>query len=368
MTVTAADPDPLDPAAIDQQLADDLEAVTDAQTRALVAAWALAWSEVSADLTDALTEAMADGAAVTLTTVVRVDRLARVLAQIADRLDDLATAAGITITTDLADVVDRAVDGQVQLMAAQVAAQADRATRGDAQDPETADQRRERLGIDRRPRTSALDAIVQRFTDRVLSDLAPVADETYEVIQRELTRGVAVGDNPRITARRMVARAEDHFNFGLQRALVVSRTETLDAYRTAAAAQQDEHAGILAGWVWLAHLGPRTCRSCIANHGQVFTLDIEGPIDHQQGRCSRTPLVAEDDGSVDMSWVPDAETFFAGLTAAEQVGILGKAGFRAWQRGEFPMSAWTQRRTADGWRDSMVPASPADRAPVAVAG
>lgn len=334
--------------AVEQQLVEDLEAITDAQTRALVQAWALAWSEISADLVDALTTVMADGTKVTAAAVVRSTRLAQQLAVVADRLDDLAVEAGVTITRDLADVVDQAVDGQIGLIHAQF----------ENDDPRRTDVRRAST-------SRALDAMVSRLTERITSQTLPLGDETYEVIQRELVRGVAVGSNPRETARRMVNRAEDKWNFGLTRALTISRTELLDASREAAAAEQDEHADVLAGWLWLAHLGPRTCRSCLAMHGRLFTLVEPGPNDHQQGRCSRCPVVkGVDGGEPDLSWVPDADEHFASLDVEDQKAILGRDGYRAWAAGDFPRETWTKTRSNDGWRDSQVPAAPGESAGV----
>jgi hypothetical protein len=330
--------------AVEQQLQDDLDQITDTQTRALVAAWATAWSEVSAELLDTLAGIMADGTRVTAATIVRVPRLAQELAGIADRLDELATSAGITITRDLGDVVARAADGQIGLMLAQLG----------EDDP--------RVGrMARRTPSAALRALVDRFTSRVTAQTLPLADQTYEVIQRELVRGVAVGSNPRATARRMVARAEDHFNFGLTRALTISRTETLDAHREAARVEQDRHADVLAGWLWLAHLSPRTCRSCLAMNGRLFPLEVAGPHDHQQGRCSRCPVVKGADGTEpDLSWVPDADAYFEALPEADQRAILGRQGYQAWASGVFPREQWTKTRSADGWRNSQVPAAPGD--------
>lgn len=325
-------PPRLSPYDVEQQLAAELDQITDAQVKAIVAAWALAWSEVSADLFDALNDVLAGGGQITAATIVRVARLQETLAAIADRLEDLTDAAGITITSDLDDVLDQAVDGTARLIGAQVAKL-----------------RRSR------PPSAALAAIVRRTTEQITSDLLPVADETYAIIQRELIRGVAAGDNPRETARRMVARAEEMWNFGRSRAENIARTEMLDAYRAGAAEGEKQYAHLLAGWAWLCHLGPRTCRSCLSMHGRIFDLDVPGPEDHQQGRCSRCPVVK---GQEDMAWLPSAAEHFDSLAPEDQEAILGRKGYRAWLAGDFPIEDWAQRRENDGWRNSYVPAQP----------
>lgn len=337
--MSTATPERPDPYAVELALAAALAEIVDAQDADITRAWSAAWSEVSAELLDILTVILADVGRVNATAVVRFERLAGVLAAIADRLDDLAGALGISVTNDLAAVLDQAQAGTVELIAAQRLAR----------------------GVPGREVPSpALEAIVRRTTQQVTSRLVPLADETYAVILGELTRGVAAGDNPRQTAARMLERAENHFNFGRSRAVNIARTETLDAYREGARVTELAHADLLAGWAWLAHLGPRTCRSCLAMHGRVFDLEVPGPDDHQQGRCARVPVVREEDGSVDLTWLPSAEEHFASLSAREQQAILGVSGWKAWLAGDFPIEAWTKTRETEGWRNSQVPASPSD--------
>lgn len=337
---TPEQPNPYD---VELVLAAALAQVVDAQDADITRAWATAWSEISAELLDILAVILADAGRVNATAVVRYERLAAVLGGIADRLDDLAGGLAATVTNDLADVIAQAKAGTVELIAAQRLA---RTVPGSEVPP------------------AALNAIVRRTTEQVTSLAQPLADETYAIVLRELTRGVAAGDNPRQTAARMVQRAEDLHNFGRSRAVTIARTETLDAYREGARVTQFAHADVLAGWAWVAHLGPRTCRSCLAMHGQVFGLDVPGPHDHQQGRCARVPVVREEDGSVDLSWLPSAEEHFASLPKAEQVDLLGLKGYDAWVAGDFPIADWTKTRHTDGWRDSQVPAAPGLRSSV----
>lgn len=233
-------PERPDPYELEVALAAALARISDAQTAGITQAWARAWGEVATDLLDALEVVLADGNAVTRMSIVRYQRLARALAAIADVLVDLAGMIGITISDDLDDVLAMAEDGTAQLITAQLL---------------------DDVAFEPRPvAPDALTAIVRRTTQQVTSAALPLADETYAVILRELTRGVAAGDSPRETAKRMVDRAENHWNFGHQRALTIARTETLDAYREAARVSQSGYADILYGWVWIAHLGPRTCR------------------------------------------------------------------------------------------------------------
>jgi hypothetical protein len=127
----------------------------------------------------------------------------------------------VTITSDLARVVQDAVAAQREILTTQL--------------PGLVDPRD--LLVNVRPRDRAFDVIVQRATEQITTRLRPLAPAADAAVRRELIRGVAVGSNPRATAARMVERAGGEFDGGLTRALVISRTETLDAHRAAAKAR-----------------------------------------------------------------------------------------------------------------------------------
>jgi hypothetical protein len=261
---------------------------------------------------------------------------------IADTLQRLAEDAGIRITGDLQAVIDAAGGAQASVI--------------DSQLPSGSHLLRD-LESWARVDAGQISAIVQRTTEQITSLTQVLSGEAYDVVRRELIRGVAAGSSPRATAARMVRRAEKGFNGGLNRALVISRTEMLDAHRTAAALGQAQHADVLAGWRWLAQCDTRTCPSCWAQNGTLHDLDEFGPDDHQQGRCARVPVTkpwSELGLQVEepVSLFPDAQGLFEALPAAEQLRILGPARYEAWVSGRFPMDQWSVRRTTPGWRDS----------------
>lgn len=320
-----------------------VQQVTDQQTRDLTAAWVAAWAEVSGDLTDTLAEllAAADGGKVTRAYMLRSVRLRGMLTVIAGHLQDLTAAAGVTITSDLAKVVADAAEAQREILAAQLP----------TMDPRD-------LLVDVPLTDRALEAIVKRSTQQITSRLKPLSSTAYAAVRRELVRGVAAGSGPRETAARMVKRANGQFDGGLTRALVISRTETLDAHRVAAKAEQDQQSDVLAGWIWLCHLSPRTCPSCLVKHGTLHELDEPGPHDHQQGRCSRMPKVKgwADLGFADVDepddLVQDARAWFDALPVADQVAILGRRRLDLLLAGEIEWSDLTTKRETPGWRDS----------------
>lgn len=326
------------------QLRRELDRILDRQTRDLVEAWVLAWDEISPDLTAVLLEMLTASDRVTRAQLLRSTRLRKVLALIARQLDDLAVAAGVRIIGDLQAVIDAAGGAQASVIDSQLPPAS-----------ELLDDLESWSRVDERQ----VAAIVRRATEQITSRLQPLSAETQDLIRRELIRGVASGSNPKATAARMVRRAEKAFNgnLSLSRALRISRTEILDAHRAAAAVAQAQHADVLAGWTWLAKLDIKTCPSCWSQHGTVHDLAEPGPDDHQQGRCARVPVTKSwADLGFDIpeppSLLPDAEGMFEDLPSEDQLEILGPARYAAWVRGDYPMTAWSQRRTTPGWRDS----------------
>jgi len=252
-----------------------LAKMVDQTTADLVRAWAQAWDEVAGDLRDTVIAIASDyetGDPIPRTAFARSTRLQLMLAYIGEQLDALAQQAGVRIVRDLHQVVQDAAGAQSSIISAMLPG----GPRPAALSPA-------------RVETKALDAIVERTTGEITSRLKPLSPAAQDAVRRELIRGVAVGIGPRDVAAQMVGRAEGGFNGGLDRALVIARTEMLDAHRLAAEYAQGQHGEVLTGWVWLAHLSAATCRSCIAQNGSVHSLSEPGPFDHQQGRCSRMP-------------------------------------------------------------------------------
>lgn len=336
--------------ALQAELDAQLAAVSTAQEAVLIAAWAAAWTEVAGDLQDALLDLLVDAATATgrvsRAAMLRSVRLRAVLADITGRLGTLTAEAGVTITADLAAVVTDAAEAQRAIARAQLPDEDLPEDLADLLDGEVS-------GRTRR----VLERIVERTTEDITSRLRPVSAETAAAIRAELVRAVSVGENPRRTAARMVERTERRFNGGLNRALVIARTEVVDAHRAAAEAEQAAEADVLAGWTWLCHLDTRTCISCLVRHGELHPLDEQGPNDHPQGRCVRMPktktwaeLGIDLDEPEDS--VPDARAWFDALTEAEQRSILGPTRYRLYVAGEIAWEDLSQRRENAGWRES----------------
>lgn len=168
---------------------------------------------------------------------------------------------------------------------------------------------------------------------RVLLDELPF--DAAKRARETLVVGLAAGDNPRVIARAL----RTSMGGNLARALRISRTEILGAYRRAAISRYREHSGVLAGWVWIAELGPRTCAACLALHGTVHPLD-EQFASHPNCRCTPAPLtktwaeLGVTDPSVKetrFSVAESGEDWFARQPRAVQLRILGPSKLAAYE-------------------------------------
>lgn len=321
--------------------------ILDTRTRAMVEAWTRAWDQTQAELDSILTEITATtgaGGTVPVSTLTRHRRLQAAITALHQTLQALAGQALTGIQADITDIIDAADEAHTAMITAQLPAAAATTQAG--------------ITVMRADPTQ-IKAILARSVETITRDMDTMPDQVAATIRHELVRAITVGENPRVTARRMVRRVEDRFNFGLTRAMVISRTETLDAQRTAAKATQDANLDVLAGWVWQAHIDDRTCRGCVAMHGSLHDLDEPGPIDHHQGRCARVPKTKtwrELGFDIDEpeSLITDGEHAFERLSEGTQRAILGK-DYDAWKKGDYPVSDWVRTRKNDGWRDSIAP-------------
>lgn len=322
-----------------------LSGVTDAQARALLVAWARAWDEISVELDRAIRDMVAaaqDGRPV-VHRKITARQAAQALQHASVQLEALILATGVRATVDVWEMVRRGM------------ADADAVTR--LQLPGSL--RTTVVRVDARQ----LDAIVQRTTEQITARHVWLAADAQDTMKRELVRTLAVGDNPRVAARRMMSQAQSVFAGGRSRALTIARTEQLDAYRNASQRHNLQNRAVLQGWRWIADLSERTCRSCLAMHGTDHPVQEAGPIDHHQGRCTRVPVTkswAELGVDVDEpdDMTPDAQAWFNSQPEQVQRDILTNRGYEAYQRGDYPMSDWSSRRRTEGWRDSRVPSTP----------
>nr|DAE99997.1 MAG TPA: putative head morphogenesis protein [Caudoviricetes sp.] len=269
---------------------------------------------------------------------------------LSEQLRGVLTAHGIQLDTDLAALVRAAESDARALIAAQLPAGVSIAFNQVA--------------------AQQTAWIVNRATQQVTTRHYMLQAEDTEAMKRELVRSIPIGANPRETARRVIKAVQGVFNGGLHRARVIARTEQIDAYRAAAAATHQANRHMLKGWQWVAALSERTCRSCLAMHGTLHPLNEPGPLDHQQGRCTRVPVTKswkelgfqgdEPPGRVSPG---DGEKWLRNQPRKVQEHILGVDGLVQWETGNWPSVQWSELRTTGGWRDSYGAAKPPKAGP-----
>lgn len=322
-----------------------LSDITGIATRHLVEAWARAWTQIEAEWLIAIEDLIAtgDGDWPPRAQIDRASRAMRALDLATREILELAEFTGVTVVSATQDAVGAAAEWEARLIASQM--------------PRAAGSKAELTVAFDRVDADALGAIVERTTEQITALSKPLPKLATEAMKRALVRGVAVGENPRVAAASMVRRVEGAFNGGLTRALVIARTEIIDAHRSAAAAAQFANEDVLAGWVWTAQLDSRTCPSCWSQHGALHALDETGPNDHQQGRCARVPKTKswrELGFNLDEppSVLPDAQTAFLAMSAADQLAVMGPVRLQALDSGAMAWSDLSMKVTTKGWRDS----------------
>lgn len=162
-----------------------------------------------------------------------------------------------------------------------------------------------------------------------------------------ITDGIAVGQNPRKIARLLNRNLQNSLGTGLKSTLTTVRTAQIKAYQLANHATYSANPRIVPHWIWHANIGdPRTCLSCIAQHGTRHPV-TETLNDHHNGRCAPlpAPISYADLGLSIPDPVPRFETgkeWFARQSKTQQRKIMGDSRFEAFEAGKFQFEDLSQ--------------------------
>lgn len=193
------------------------------------------------------------------------------------------------------------------------------------------------------------------------SDGSPVAklfagfgEDAAQTVKNALISGVALGKNPRIIAKEV----QSALSVPLSRALVISRTESIRAYRSANLETYRANSDVVDMWIWSADLSARTCAMCIAMNGTEHPLSEEFA-SHPQCRCAPVPKTKSwsDLGYAGIPdtnlGIQDGEEWFSKQSEATQRAILGtKAGYEAYKRGDVSLSDFVGHASDPEWGKS----------------
>jgi hypothetical protein len=122
--------------------------------------------------------------------------------------------------------------------------------------------------------------------DQLLIDIVP---DSKQIFYDTLVDGVARGIGPEALGRALAQATE----LPLHRAMTISRTETMRAYRSASLRSMAANSDILSGWQWsCAPSG--ACLACQGKDGHVYPLTMQFFPSHVRCRCSPLPVLKDD--------------------------------------------------------------------------
>lgn len=171
------------------------------------------------------------------------------------------------------------------------------------------------------------------------------AREGAEHIGRKLVEGVALGWNPRRIAALMRGNLKNEGNpleLPRTRALMISRTESLRAYRMASL-QTYAASGVVVGWRRLCAKSKRTCLSCLSRDGEFHKLtDVFE--EHPSGRCTPVPALE--------TTPPPRQTgaeWFEAQSDATKREMMSTSAFELYKSGKIALRDFEGRRTSRKW-------------------
>ena len=184
--------------------------------------------------------------------------------------------------------------------------------------------------------------------------LAPLGAEARDGILQGLAEGIALGKSPRETARLV----RNRFGMPLTRALTISRTETLRAFREATRQQYQANPNVVKGYRRTSAKDSRVCMACIALDGKLYRVDE--PLDnHPNCRCALVPeVISYRDLGLNIP-DDDAQPETAGdwckaQPEETQRQMMGNARFEAWQDGEIDLEDMVKISHNNTWGDAAV--------------
>ncbi len=176
--------------------------------------------------------------------------------------------------------------------------------------------------------------------------LAQAWPDAVEGLTNELLTGIALGRNPRVIAKRMT---ENGLSVGLQRSMVLARTEQLRAYRQASQAQYKESRVVKSYKRMSAHDGS-VCLGCLVLDGQEFALEVEFE-EHPAGRCALLPILT---GANRVTW-ESGETWLKAQSQDTQRQIMGDQRYELWKDGNVKFADMATKREDATWGNSWGP-------------
>lgn len=188
---------------------------------------------------------------------------------------------------------------------------------------------------------AAVEAIVGQVQEgtalaSLFDEIAPLARGKAE---EALVNAVVQGWNPRKTA----VEFRRALGIPLNRALLISRTETIRAYREATRATYEANSDVVTGWRWTASKSIRTCLNCLSRDGRIYPLEKPLP-QHPNCRCTLVPVIIgiPDDAQTGAEW-------FATLSPEQQRLMMGNRAHELYKDGSIVLKDFEGEKTSRKW-------------------
>lgn len=165
--------------------------------------------------------------------------------------------------------------------------------------------------------------------------------DAVDGILNALINGLARGLGPAQVASAMA----DGMGLGLDRALLIARTEMARAYRSAST-EQYRQSGVVDGFMRLVKK-ETACMACLMLDGERFDTADELD-DHPRGKCVAVPIVA---GAPIPTWQKGPEWFLL-QTKEKQKAMMGPEKFKLWKDGEIALKDLAEHSHSDIWGDA----------------
>lgn len=195
---------------------------------------------------------------------------------------------------------------------------------------------------------------------------SPLADlfngfgnEAAKLVKQVIITGVTLGENP----RQFAPRVRDALGVSRSRALTITRTESLRAYRGANQETFRANGDVVSQWRWTCAKQIRTCAACLAMDGSLHPLDEEMG-SHPNCRCVPTPVTKDWADilrplGIDTSSIPDTRPqiqtgadWLDQQNEATQRAILGPK-YEGWKAGDFSLQDMVKRTFDKDWGHSI---------------
>jgi len=156
-----------------------------------------------------------------------------------------------------------------------------------------------------------------------------------------LLQGIGRGLGPAAIAHEMA----NGMGMGLDRAMLIARTEIVRSYRTANI-QAYRESGVVGGFMRLVKKAT-ACMACLMQDGERFAVE-DDLTDHPAGKCIPIPVVK---GTAGPHWQTGPE-WFKGLPPEQQAAKMGAEKYAVWKAGKFELADLAKLHHSSVWGDA----------------